>query len=31
VMPDDEAMGDLASGYWVTFGKTGNPDGVAAS
>ncbi len=27
VTPTDKIMGDLASGYWVQFGKTGDPNG----
>jgi para-nitrobenzyl esterase len=27
VTPDDKWMGDLASGYWVQFAKTGDPNG----
>jgi len=27
VTPADKAMGALASGYWVQFGKTGDPNG----
>ncbi len=27
VTPADKAMGDLASAYWVSFGKTGDPNG----
>ena len=27
VTPTDKAMGDLASAYWVQFGKTGDPNG----
>jgi para-nitrobenzyl esterase len=25
--PTDKAMGDIASAYWVAFGRTGNPNG----
>ena len=27
VTPTDKMMGDLASAYWVQFGKTGDPNG----
>jgi para-nitrobenzyl esterase len=27
VTPADKAMGDLASAYWVSFGKTRDPNG----
>jgi para-nitrobenzyl esterase len=27
VTPTDKVMGDVASGYWAQFGKTGDPDG----
>ena len=27
VTATDKAMGDIASGYWVQFGQTGDPNG----